>query len=425
MRKSNLLLLAALVLIGGALAAIYGHAIDSPFLFDDTSGIIKNSSITRLWPLVGDTERPGPLNPAKNLPTSGRPLVSLSLALNYHFGQLNPVGYRVFNLIIHLLSALLLMAIVKRTLCLDYFGGRFDRASGPLALAVALLWAVHPLQTEAVEYVTQRTELLVGFFYLATLYSSLRYWAAGSPAGRTTWLTIAIVAALAGMASKEVMVTAPVIVLLFERTFVAGSFSPRMADIVALVRRLVLNLGLFGLSSITTCRSRGCRGFRSRIARSRLVAHANQGALVYLKLTVWPWPLSIHYEIPYLETLGAAWPWLVGPVRSWFLPPYIFLAAQGGLGFVGAWVFLILSPTLVVPIVTEVAAERRMYLPLAALITLLVAGGYWLAQQVALAIAGRRTEHPLEPLAANCWWNCKFAAGRCLGHRRFSPPGGL
>ena len=135
-----------------------------------------------------------------------------------------PRGYHLFNLMVHVLSAWLVMAIVRRTLILDYFEGRFQDASRTLALIAALVWAVHPLQTETVVYITQRTELLVGFFYLATLYASLRYWNAISPTGRNTWLALATLACLAGMACKEVMVTAPVVVLLYERTFLAGSF---------------------------------------------------------------------------------------------------------------------------------------------------------------------------------------------------------
>ncbi len=128
------LLLAALALLIGAVWMVYGRAVDSPFLFDDRISVLGNPSIVRLWPLIGDAEQRGPLNPPRSLPTSGRPLVNFSLALNYHFGQLDPVGYHVFNLIVHVLSALLLMAIVRRTLRLDYFQGRFDRASGPLSL---------------------------------------------------------------------------------------------------------------------------------------------------------------------------------------------------------------------------------------------------------------------------------------------------
>ena len=218
------LALAALVLVGGAVWWIYGGALHAPFVFDDYDSVLGNPSIVRLWPLVGNAESPGPLNPPKDFVTAGRPLVNLSLALNYRFGRLNPIGYHVLNVAMHLLSALVLCAIVRRTLRLGVFGGTFDRAAEPLALAVALVWAVHPLQTETVEYITQRSELVVGFCYLATLYSSLRYWGARSQSARFAWLAVATAACLAGMASKEVMVSAPVLVLLFERTFVAASF---------------------------------------------------------------------------------------------------------------------------------------------------------------------------------------------------------
>ncbi len=216
--------LGASVLLGGMVWLVYGRIVDSPFIFDDRISVTENPSIVRLWPPIGDSEQPGPLNPPKNTPTSGRPLVNLSLALNYRFGQLNPAGYHLLNIVVHLLSAMLLMGIVRRTLRLDFFRGRFDRASAILAFIAALLWAVHPLQTETVVYVTQRTELMVSFCYLVTLYSSLRFWAAGSSAARTTWLTFATIACLAGMACKEMMVSAPVVVLLFQRTFLAGSF---------------------------------------------------------------------------------------------------------------------------------------------------------------------------------------------------------
>ena len=118
----------------------------------------------------------------------------------------------------------MLWLIVRRTLCLPYFNGRFDTLSGWLSLAIALLWALHPLQTEAVIYTTQRTELMVAFFYLTTLYCSLRYWATSElRSQRLVYLSLAVLACLAGMASKEVMVSAPLIVFLFDRTFIAGS----------------------------------------------------------------------------------------------------------------------------------------------------------------------------------------------------------
>ncbi len=393
--------IAAVLAVAGAVWMVYGRAIRSPFIFDDQASVLNNPSIVKLWPLWGDPQHPGPLNPPKDLATSGRPLVNLSLALNYHFGGFDPLGYHLFNLAVHVLSALLLMAIVSRTLHLEYFGAQFHRVSGLLALAVALLWALHPLQTETVVYVTQRTELLVGLFYLATIYGSLRYWDAATPAGRTTWLTLSILACLAGMACKEVMVSAPLIVLLFERTFIAGSFRSALQRSWPLYGGLLLSWVLAAWLNRAAPRAETA-GFHLGVPAYVWWLTQTKVLWMYWKLAVWPWPLAIHYEMPYLTTLGAAWPWLL-PTLLLGVATLILIWRRTAAGFVGACVLVILSPTLVVPIVTEVAAERRMYLPLAALVALMVVGGYWLARQVVtLLTAGNR--------GASTEWSVAFVA---------------
>src|SRR4051794_27402707 len=156
----------AAVLLLVAIGAVYYHALAVPFLFDDVIGIKANESIYSLWPLIGSTNHLGPLDPVRDLPTSGRPLVNLSFALNFAVGGDNPVGYHAANVAIHFFSALLLWAIVRRVLRLPYFAGRFDSSPGWLALAMAVLWALHPLQTETVVYTTQRTELMMALCYL-------------------------------------------------------------------------------------------------------------------------------------------------------------------------------------------------------------------------------------------------------------------
>ena len=214
-----------------AFVSFTGRHSAAPFIFDDVDSIIRNDSITTVWPLSGTPAQPGPLNPRPNLPTAARPLVNLSFAINYKFGQLNPVGYHAVNAIIHFLCAMLLWAIVRRVLSLPYFVGRFDATAGWLAFAVAMIWALHPLQTETVIYATQRTELMMAFFYLSTIYCSLRYWTSGNlPSHRAVWLSLAFLACLAGMASKEVMVSAPLIVLLFDRSFISGSLAGECAN---------------------------------------------------------------------------------------------------------------------------------------------------------------------------------------------------
>ncbi len=117
--------LAAAAALAFVLWLLYFRSFHLPFILDDQFNIEKNPSITHLWPPIGNAETPGPLNPPLQLSTSGRPLVNLSLALNYHIGHLDEFGYHVFNVVLHWLSALLLWAIVRRTLALDYFQGRF------------------------------------------------------------------------------------------------------------------------------------------------------------------------------------------------------------------------------------------------------------------------------------------------------------
>jgi tetratricopeptide (TPR) repeat protein len=97
--------------------------------------------------------------------------------------------------------------------------------------------------------------------------------------------------------------------------------------------------------------------------------------LMYLRLVAWPWPLSIHYEPPYLTSIGAAWMYVL-PVAALVIGSLVLLWRRSAVGYATSFALAILAPTLVVPIATEIAAERRMYLPLAAILVLLVAGGY-------------------------------------------------
>jgi hypothetical protein len=69
------------VVLAIAIAAVYGRALNVPFIYDDKATIVENKSITALWPIVRTPEHRGPLNPGPDLPTSGRPLVNVSLAI--------------------------------------------------------------------------------------------------------------------------------------------------------------------------------------------------------------------------------------------------------------------------------------------------------------------------------------------------------
>jgi hypothetical protein len=365
----------AAALLVGSVWLVYGRSLDAPFLFDDDASVLTNTSIRALWPLVGSGERRGPLNPPIEIPTSARPLVNLSLAVNYHFGGVDPRGYHAVNIVLHLLCALLLWAIVRRTLRLPYFDERLQRAAGLLALAVALLWAVHPLVTEAVVYVTQRTELMVVLFYLATMYCSMRYWGAASPASRCSWLALATLACLAGAASKEVLVTAPLVVLLFEWTFFGRSLRELLRDSWPLYLGLAASWVLIIALQLGSPRNVSA-GFGAGVPLFHWWWTQAEIFVMYLRLAAWPSPLLVHYQLPQLETLRSALPYILAVVAL-AVATLVLLWQHRAAGFLIACTMVVLAPTHIVPIVTEIAAERRMYLPLAALVALVVVGGYW------------------------------------------------
>ena len=365
-----------LVLLSLVVGAVYSRSLRAPFVYDDYASVVNNPSIRQIWPLFRPAGR-APFSPQPDLPTSGRPLVNLSLAVNFAVGGLSPFSYHVFNVAVHILNALLLWGIMRRALRLEFFRGRFDRAADPLAFLVALLWAMHPLQTETVQYLTQRTELMVAFFYLATLYASLRYFTAPAPQ-RNSWWWAAIASCLAGMACKEIMVTAPVMVLLFDRTFVSGSLRSALQQSWQLYAGLASAWLLLLVLNISGPRSASA-GFALDVTAWEWWLTQTKVFFIYLKLAVWPWPLVIHYELPYFTSLSEAWPWVTGFAVLGLLVLFLYWWRTAA-GYLGVWVFAILSPTLCVPIVTEMAAERRMYLPLAALVVLFVLG-VWLALQ--------------------------------------------
>jgi protein O-mannosyl-transferase len=364
----------AAFLLAVAVISVYAVGLRAPFIFDDIPCIVNNPSIRHVFPLWEERPGSGPLWPPQDFTTAGRPLVNLSLALNVATGGLSPIGFHIFNVATHWLSALLLWAIVRRTLRLEYFGGRFSWSADWLALATALVWAVHPLHTEAVEYVSQRTELLMALFYLSTIFGALRYWTATAGGPRFGWLLLTTTACLCGMACKEVTVTVPVVVLLFERTFVTRSFMK------ALRRSWPLYLGLaFGWVLLAMLNIHGPRaasaGFHLGVSPITWWCTEAKVLLLYLKLAIWPRPLVIHYEVPYVDTVRAAWPSVLG-VGVFGILTLVLVWKNRAVGFLLASIWLVLSPTLVVPVITEVAAERRMYLPLASLCALAIVDGF-------------------------------------------------
>jgi tetratricopeptide (TPR) repeat protein len=378
------------ILLAGLWA--YRGSFSAPFTFDDEPAIVNNPSIRDL----GEIGRVLAGPPEGGNTAAGRPVVNLSLAVNYAVGGLDVRGYHAVNLAIHLLAALTLFGLVRRTLRARPALSGADRAPGPgptlPAFFVALLWALHPLQTECVTFIAQRAESMMGLLYLLTLYGFVRgssfaeasadEKAAGNVgSGRGVWrcggwFLVSGACCLFGMGTKEVMASAPLIVLLYDRTFVSGSFREalgRRRIYYALLAATWLPLAFLviragGHRSVTAGFGNGVTAWSYALTQCRAIA-------LYLKLAFWPHPLVFDYGTAVATGFAA-----VAPQAALVLLLLAGTAAalwrRSASGFAGAWFFLILAPSSsFVPIVTQTMAEHRMYLPLAAVISLAVCGG--------------------------------------------------
>jgi hypothetical protein len=300
---------------------------------------------------------------------TGRPVVGLSFAANYAVTGSGVQGYRSVNLAIHVLCALVLMGVVRQTLRGPRVSAWFRERADGLAFAVALLWAVHPLGTEVVGYLTQRTESMMALWFLIALYASIR---ALDARRRARWSLIAVAACLAGTGSKETIATAPLAVMLYDRIFAFDSFREAWRS------RQVLYLGLMAswivLGVGVALASREFSGGYSSTAVSVWGYLLNQAVVVthYVRLAFWPDALVAFYGWAKPATIAAVWPQAVF-ITVLLAGTVVLLIRKPMLGFLAAWFFLTLAPSSsVLPIAAEVGADRRMYLPLIGVIALAV-----------------------------------------------------
>jgi hypothetical protein len=393
--------------------AVYHNGLSGPFILDDHGSVTENQSIRHLGTALS-------LHASSTI--SGRPVLNLTFALNYLVGGMDARGYHALNILIHALAGLTLFGIVRRTLLQPALRGPFGGAATPLAAAVAVLWVVHPVQTEAVTYISQRAESLMGLFYLLTLYCFIRGAVEGSqePGARSreaemgrrgiefkgqkprigsvrlsparllttnSWLLLSVVSCLLGAMTKEIIATAPVMVLLYDRTFIAGTFRNAWMS----RWRNYLGLGCsWLLLAMTMHLKQQAVGFGQGVTWRDYASASCCSVIHYLKLSFWPRPLVFDYGFFVAPSSAAVWSCALG-LAALAAGVLIALRWRPALGFAGAWFFLILAPTSsVIPIVGQPTAENRLYLSLAAVTGLVALGLYrWLGRRsfVWLAIA--------------------------------------
>ena len=361
--SSRSIVIAGLLLVVATFLA-YSNSFDSPFVFDDLGTILNNPTIVRLWPpwdaLIG---------PPGGTTASGRPLVNLSLAFNYALGGFDVRGYHGFNLAVHLAAGLLFFGVVRRTFLREPLRPRFSSVALPLAFVCAALWLLHPLQTAAVVYTVQRAEALAGLFYLLTLYGFIRSTDSRHP---LRWQIVSVASCLFGIASKEIAVSAPLFVLLYDRTLVSGTFSQAWRRRRSYYLSLAGTWLILALLVVHSGSRDGSIGSTDSTTSWSYALTQCQAIVHYLRLCVWPSPLIFDYGTATVGSLSTVLPQAL-LLLALLAATALAIWKRTPVGLAGAWFFAILAPSSsVVPVVTQTMAEHRLYLPLAAVIVLVV-----------------------------------------------------
>lgn len=360
-------------LAAGLLA--YANSFSGVFLLDDVHAIVENSLIRRpgsLWAFFS---------------TSIRPVVDLSFALNHALGGLDPFGYHAVNLVIHWIAAWILWGILHRMLLSSRLQGRYRATAFGCSTVAALWWMLHPLQTESVTYIVQRSELLMGLFFLLTLYAAIRAVesSGGSPPSRGSsgqrrrgrgWWSVSLASCALGTASKASMAIVPLVVLLYDRLFLASS----MGEIWRKRKSYYLGLSActWGLLPLLLQAGTGevpTAGFRLKDVTPMEYLVTQPGVILhYLRLVFWPDILILDYDWPVAQSAVEVWPpalvlaVLMAAMLRW-------IRRRPEIGFWGAWFFLTLSPTSSFVPIKDLAFEHRMYLPLAGILAVAVLWG--------------------------------------------------
>jgi protein O-mannosyl-transferase len=341
--------------------AAYSNSLKGIFVFDDIPRILE-STVTRAPDLDW-----------RGLFLFARPLSDLTLHLNYRLGALNPAGYHIFNLAIHVTAALVLMGFARACFALAGCG---ETRSRHLSFAVALLWAVHPIQTQAVTYIYQRAESTAGLLFLATMYCAARGLAMGgnSAVGRR-WLAASLLACATGHLCKQTLFMAPFAVLVFDYSFFGGTVRDVLKRSRAYYSGLALTW-LVGAALILATRMDDTVGYSIRNVPMPGYALSQPGVILhYLRLSLWPDVLLLNYHWPVARSFGA----VLLPVTALLalFATVVYALAQTerrwrAQGFAGAWFFITLALSSSLFPIKDLAFEHRMYLALAAVVSFVV-----------------------------------------------------
>ena len=371
--KNDLWVSSAIVFLG---VLIYANTFSNSFHFDDFKSILFNPSIRNI----------SDLRAIWNFwPT--RFATYLSFALSYHSSNFNVFGYHFFNLIVHLANSLLVWKLTLLTFRTPLMK---DKKIAPLAQAIAffagLIFVAHPIQTQAVTYIVQRTTSLAAFFYLISLvlYVQSRLVVQGKAEDKRNqkiFYAGSLIAAILAMFTKEMTITLPLMILFYENYFLKEKKLPwkTLAPFLATLVIIPLAMGL--TKSVNFTQMRRVPETLTNISSSQYLLTQFHVFLTYIRLLFIPINQNLDYDYPLAKTLFT-FPVGAGILLLLFILVVVLRIRSRYplLSFGIFWFFLTLLPESSVIPIKEVINEHRLYLPMAGYSLFIVSGLFYLFQ---------------------------------------------
>jgi protein O-mannosyl-transferase len=374
----------ACIMILGIL--VYSNTFNSPFEFDDAVYVTDNPA-TRDPLLLLDSARvdalPGNLGTVKEQ-FRNRIGGHATFWMNYSMHGLNVIGYHLVNLLIHLMNALLVYLIVIQTFKTPFLKVRtaadpsFNAGTCEMtAFLCALLFVVHPVQTQAVTYISQRFTSLAAFFCLLSLTLYIKARLSEQSGSRYAYYSISLASAILAMKTKEISFTLPAIMTLYEFMFFGGSLKKRVARLspflltMAIIPLTLLLSGPAGslLSSISDVS-------RETASISRVDYLFTQFSVIatYIRLLFLPLDQNLDYDYPVHDSffMPQVWLPLIFLLSIFILAIYLFYRSSREspvswgfrlISFGILYFFIALSVESSLIPIKEIIAEHRVYLP--------------------------------------------------------------
>ncbi|MFT5169676.1 MAG: tetratricopeptide (TPR) repeat protein [Lysobacterales bacterium] len=350
--KSLFVVYALFFVIGGLL---YANTLSNPFVFDDYDFIVNNPNIWHITDIKSIWN---------SLGHPSRFIVFLSFAINFFLGQFNVVGYHCVNILIHICNAIFVYHIV-----LLLFRTKTLKAEQELALRIAfvagLLFLVHPLQTQAVTYITQRFTSMATLFYLISVWAYLVHRLNNKG---VRYFVITVCAAVLGMLTKQIVFTLPIMLFVIEKLFFKNDKddSPLKQHFL-LLGSLLLIIPLcmkFNVKSIFFSSFMSGSHDGDVITMGRYFLTQCRVVWIYIKLFFIPTGQSLDHDVALSMSVWHIRVLLGGlSLGSLFILAIKYCRRQTMLAFTALWFFITITVTSSIIPIHHVIFEHRMYLP--------------------------------------------------------------